>query len=182
MASDRMGSSGHRARAEVEMQAWIMGIRPQIEGRVELLFEQASSLEKWYLEALEAGEDSGSERRCEPDFRLRVRRCGDAIVRHWYGIAGKGTNGDERPPRKGYSDGAHANEFERSCPVENLLQRTPGCDDALGSEIEDEVIQYRHWAQCIAEMLVNLERLHRLVEIGIRTSGEAKRGLTLTDC
>ena len=77
MASDRMGSSGDRARVEVEMQAWIMGIRPQIEGHVELLFEEASYLEKRYLEALEGAEGSG-----EPVLVLRVRRCGDAIVRH----------------------------------------------------------------------------------------------------
>jgi len=177
-----MWSSGDRARAEVEMQAWIMGIRPQIEGRVELLVEQASNLEKRYLEALEVGEDSGTEGSGKPVLRLRVRRCGDAIVRHWYGIDGQGTNGDERPSRQGYSDGVDANEFEMSCTVEDLLQRTPGCDDALGSEVEDEVIQYRHWAQCIAEMLVNLERLQRCVQARRLMSPEEKRVLRLADC
>lgn len=181
MTSDRMWSSSDRARAEAQMQAWIMGIRPQLEDRLDLLFEQASDLEKRYLEALGFGEDPGVEQSGEPALGLRVRRCGDAVVRHWYGIDGSGANGDERAPRQGYSGGADAGEREPPRLVEHLSPHTSGWDDALASEVEDEVNQYRHWAQCIAEMLVNLERLQRCVQARRLISVKETRAKTSGD-
>jgi hypothetical protein len=43
-----------------------------------------------------------------------------------------------------------------SCSVEDLLQHASGRDDALATEVESEINQYRHQAHCIAEMLATL--------------------------
>lgn len=75
MASDRMGSSGDRARAEVERQAWIMSIRSLLEGQLELLFEHASDLGNLSLQMDHAGHQgewqgaNGQEQRLLRVFR-----------------------------------------------------------------------------------------------------------------
>ena len=52
--------------------------------------------------------------------------------------------------------------------MEDLLQHASGRDDALATEVESEINHYRHWAHCIAEMLVTLGRLQRLVHFPAR--------------
>jgi hypothetical protein len=72
------------------MEAWIRAVRSLLAERLDLVVEQASDLEKRYLQALEVGEAPGVEGSREPALGLWVHRCGDAIVRHWYGIDGLG--------------------------------------------------------------------------------------------
>jgi predicted ABC-type transport system involved in lysophospholipase L1 biosynthesis ATPase subunit len=69
-----------------------------------------------------------------------------------------------------------------SCSVEDLLQHASGRDDALATEVESEINQYRHQAHCIAEMLATLGRLQRLVHSPRRTSGGEQRASRLTAC
>ena len=128
------------------------------------------------MQALDAREDPDAERSREPALRLRVCRCGDAIVRDWYGIDGNGNglDSEESPPRQGSSGRADADELELSCSVEDLLQHASGRDDALATEVESEINQYRHQAHCIAEMLATLGRLQRLVHSPRRTSGDSR--------
>jgi hypothetical protein len=134
------------------------------------------------LQALDAREDPDAERSREPALRLRVCRCGDEIVRDWYGIDDNGLNSEESPPRQGSSGRADADELELSCSVEDLLQHASGRDDALATEVESEINQYRHQAHCIAEMLATLGRLQRLVHSPRRTSGGEQRASRLTAC
>jgi len=134
------------------------------------------------LQALDAREDPDAERSREPALRLRVCRCGDAIVRDWYGIDGNGLNSEESPPRQGSSGRADADELELSCSVEDLLQHASGRDDALATEVESEINQYRHQAHCIAEMLATLGHLQLLVHSPRRTSGGEQRASRLTAC
>lgn len=136
------------------------------------------------MQALDAREDPDAERSREPALRLRVCRCGDAIVRDWYGIDGNGNglDSEESPPRQGSSGRADADELELSCSVEDLLQHASGRDDALATEVESEINQYRHQAHCIAEMLATLGRLERLVHSPRRTSGGQPRASRLTAC
>ncbi len=181
--SDRLRNTGETAGDERQMDAWIQAVRSLLEGRLDLVFEQASDLEKRHLQALDTGEDPGAEGSREPALGLRVHRCGDAIVRHWYGIDGQGTNGEARPSRQACRGYADADELEVSCSVEDLLHHASGRDDAMATEVESEINQYRHWAHCIAEMLVNLERLQRLVQHSQRgTSGGEQRASRLTAC
>lgn len=134
------------------------------------------------MQALDAREDPDAERSREPALRLRVCRCGDEIVRDWYGIDDNGLNSEESPPRQGSSGRADADELELSCSVEDLLQHASGRDDALATEVESEINQYRHQAHCIAEMLATLGRLQRLVHSPRRTSGGEQRASRLTAC
>jgi len=134
------------------------------------------------LQALDAREDPDAERSREPALRLRVCRCGDEIVRDWYGIDDNGLNSEESPPRQGSSGRADADELELSCSVEDLLQHASGRDDALATEVESEINQYRHQAHCIAEMLATLGHLQRLVHSPRRTSGGEQRASRLTAC
>jgi hypothetical protein len=57
-----------------------------------------------------------------------------------------------------------------------------GSSGGLETEVDSEASQHRRWAQCIAEMLVKLERLQRLVQIRTRTSGGEQRASRLTAC
>ena len=134
------------------------------------------------MQALDAREDPDAERSREPALRLRVCRCGDEIVRDWYGIDDNGLNSEESPPRQGSSGRADADELELSCSVEDLLQHASGRDDALATEVESEINQYRHQAHCIAEMLATLGHLQRLVHSPRRTSGGEQRASRLTAC
>lgn len=134
------------------------------------------------MQALDAREDPDAERSREPALRLRVCRCGDEIVRDWYGIDDNGLNSEESPPRQGSSGRADADELELSCSVEDLLQHASGRDDALATEVEREINQYRHQAHCIAEMLATLGHLQLLVHSPRRTSGGEQRASRLTAC
>ncbi|MCQ1547965.1 MAG: hypothetical protein NOF05_03860 [Candidatus Accumulibacter phosphatis] len=66
--------------------------------------------------------------------------------------------------------------------MEDLLQHASGRDDALATEVESEINQYRHQAHCIAEMLATLGHLQLLVHSPRRTSGGEQRASRLTAC
>jgi len=143
MASDRMGSSGDRARAEVEMQAWIMGIRSLLEGQLELLFEHASDLGNLSLQMDDAGHQ-GSGPNQKHALQLRGNRCGHAIALEWYRIEWQGANGQEqRLPR---------------------VFRWRGKDEERCDAVQREADECRGQAACLAEMLVMLGHLERAVQ------------------
>lgn len=143
MASDRMGSSGDRARAEVERPAWIMGIRSLLEGQLELLFEHASDLGNLALQMDDADHQGCGSSRKHP-LQLRVRRFGYAIALEWSRVAWQGANGQEqRLPR---------------------VFRWQGTDEERFDAVQREADECRGQAACLAEMLVTLGRLERAVQ------------------
>ncbi len=126
---DRLRNTGETAGDGRQMEAWILAVRSMLEGRLELVFEQAVDLGNRYLQAVNAEHQGfGSNRRHA--LQVRVWRRGYAIALEWYRIEWQGANGQEqrlrRSGRRAGDAGEQTDAQGSFCRVEDLFPPASG--------------------------------------------------------
>lgn len=165
--SDRLRSTGETAGDERQMEAWILAVRSLLEGRLDLVFEQAIDLGNRYLQALREEHQGMAGNRKNP-LQLRVRQRGHAIALEWYRIYWQSANGQEQRLQRLCRRTGDAGEREgapgASWHLQTLLRHTSGWEKEVVTAMENEADEYRWQAHYLAELLGTLDRLERCVQ------------------